>query len=203
MYVDLRRSEECRVGRCAAGVMNSYNDYDGIPVSGSEHFLIDGIDERERGNNHGTCWVMQVAAFARMLGDQATLAYCRTRFKTWLLPNRMFQDGSFPLEVRRTKPYGYALFQFDQIATVAQILSTPDDNLRTCALPDGRTRAWTPAGGVPPSTPSHTAVRSSRTRGNQPPPAPPFRRPSMRSGGRCASRQRCACRRECAALTPA
>jgi len=97
-----------------------------------------GIDERERGNNHGTCWVMQVAAFARMLGDQERLAYCRTRYKTWLLPNQMFQDGSFPLELRRTKPYGYALFQLDQLATVAQILSTPDDNLWTFTLADGR-----------------------------------------------------------------
>jgi len=97
-----------------------------------------GIDERDRGNNHGTCWVMQVAAFARMLGDQQQLEYCRTRFKTWLLPNQMFQDGSFPLEMRRTKPYGYALFQLDQLATVAQILSTPGDNLWTFTLADGR-----------------------------------------------------------------
>jgi hypothetical protein len=97
-----------------------------------------GVDERERGNNHGTCWVMQVAAFARMLGDEAQLAYCRTRYKTWLLPNQMFQDGSFPLEMRRTKPYGYALFQLDQLATVAQILSTPDDNLWTFTMADGR-----------------------------------------------------------------
>jgi hypothetical protein len=98
-----------------------------------------GIDERERGNNHGTCWVMQVAAFARMLGDQARLQYCRQRFKEWLLPRQMFQDGSFPLEMRRTKPYGYSLFQLDQMATVAQILSTRDDNLWTFALQDGRT----------------------------------------------------------------
>ena len=69
---------------------------------------------------------MQVAAFARMLGDEPQLAFCRARYKTWLLPNQMFQDGSFPLEMRRTKPYGYALFQLDQLATVAQILSTPD-----------------------------------------------------------------------------
>jgi hypothetical protein len=97
-----------------------------------------GVDERERGNNHGTCWVMQVAAFARMLGDEPQLEYCRTRYKTWLLPNQMFQDGSFPLEMRRTKPYGYALFQLDQLATVAQILSTPTDNLWTFTLADGR-----------------------------------------------------------------
>jgi hypothetical protein len=97
-----------------------------------------GLDERERGNNHGTCWVMQVAAFARMLGDQAALDDCRARFKTWLLPNQMFQDGSFPLEMRRTKPYGYALFQLDQLATVAQILSTPRDDLWAFTLADGR-----------------------------------------------------------------
>jgi hypothetical protein len=97
-----------------------------------------GIDERNRGNNHGTCWVMQVAAFARMLGDRDTLDYCRTRFKTWLLPNQMFEDGSFPLEMRRSKPYGYSLFQLDQLAMVAQILSTPDDNLWNFTLPDGR-----------------------------------------------------------------
>ena len=97
-----------------------------------------GIDERDRGNNHGTCWVMQVAAFARLLGDEPQLAYCRTRYKTWLLPNQMFQDGSFPLEMRRTKPYGYALFQLDQLATVAQILSTPGDNLFAFTLADAR-----------------------------------------------------------------
>jgi Alginate lyase len=97
-----------------------------------------GIDERERGNNHGTCWVMQVAAFARLLGDEPQLAFCRARYKTWLLPNQMFTDGSFPLEMRRTKPYGYALFQLDQLATVAQILSTQEDNLWTFTLPDGR-----------------------------------------------------------------
>ncbi len=27
-----------------------------------------GIDEREAKNNHGTCWVLQVAAFSRLTG---------------------------------------------------------------------------------------------------------------------------------------
>jgi hypothetical protein len=40
--------------------------------------------------------------------------------------------------MRRTKPYGYALFQLDQLAAVAQILSVPGDDLWTFALPDGR-----------------------------------------------------------------
>src|SRR5262249_44727152 len=38
-----------------------------------------GIDERNAKNNHGTCWVMQVAAFAHLTGDARLLADCRDR----------------------------------------------------------------------------------------------------------------------------
>lgn len=34
----------------------------------------DGIDEREARNNHGTFWLMQMAAFAHLPGDQALAA---------------------------------------------------------------------------------------------------------------------------------
>jgi hypothetical protein len=97
-----------------------------------------GIDEREAKNNHGTCWVMQVAEFARLTGNQELLAYCRNRFKTVLLPNQIAADGSFPQELRRTKPYGYSLFNLEAMATVCQILSDAEDNLWTFELPDGR-----------------------------------------------------------------
>ena len=97
-----------------------------------------GIDEREARNNHGTCWVMQVAAFARLIGNEELLAYCRDRFKTVLVPNQIAANGSFPEELRRTKPYGYSLFNLDAMATVCQILSTANDNLWKFSLPDGR-----------------------------------------------------------------
>jgi alpha-glucosidase len=97
-----------------------------------------GIEEREAKNNHGTCWVAQVASFAALTGDRQQLEMCRTRFKTVLLPTQMAADGSFPLEIARTKPYGYSLFNLDAMATVCQILSTPSDNLWTFDLPDGR-----------------------------------------------------------------
>ena len=97
-----------------------------------------GMEERETKNNHGTCWVMQVAEFARLTSNRDLTDYCRTRFKTLLLPNQMGADGSFPLELRRTKPYGYSLFNLDAMATVCQILSTPKDNLWTFELSDGR-----------------------------------------------------------------
>jgi hypothetical protein len=97
-----------------------------------------GRDERDAKNNHGTCWVMQVAAFAQLTGDTATLDDCRRRYKEVLLPGQMAADGSFPLEIKRTKPYGYSLFNLDAFATICQILSVPGDNLWAFALPDGR-----------------------------------------------------------------
>ncbi len=97
-----------------------------------------GIAERDTKNNHATCWVAQVAAFAQLTGDGARTADCRLRFKTILVPNQMAPDGSFPEEVRRTKPYGYSIFNLDAMAIVAQTLTTKDDNLWTWTLPDGR-----------------------------------------------------------------
>ena len=96
-----------------------------------------GIDERDATNNHATCWVMQVAAFAHYTGNTAILQDARTRFKTVLL-QQMAPDGSFPRELGRTKPYGYSLFNLEAMATIAQILSTPEDDLWTFELPDGR-----------------------------------------------------------------
>jgi len=97
-----------------------------------------GTDERDARNNHGTCWVMQVSAFADLLGDKTLLDYCRDRFKSVLVPNQIAVDGSFPEEKRRTKPYGYSLFNLDAMTTVCQILSTPNDNLWKFETRDGR-----------------------------------------------------------------
>jgi len=96
-----------------------------------------GLEEREAKNNHGTCWVMQVAAFAHLVGDKKLLDYCRERFKTVIVSNQIAADGSFPQELRRTKPYGYSLFNLDAMAAICQILSTPADNLWTFEA-DGR-----------------------------------------------------------------
>jgi hypothetical protein len=86
-----------------------------------------GKEEMAAENNHGTCWVMQVAAFARLTGNQTVLDFCRSRYKTVLLPNQLAADGSFPLEKSRTKPYGYSLFNLDAMTTICQILSDSTD----------------------------------------------------------------------------
>jgi hypothetical protein len=96
-----------------------------------------GKDERDATNNHATCWVMQVAAFAHYTGNEALMHDCRTRFKTVLL-QQMALDGSFPRELARTKPYGYSLFNLEAMATICQLLSTKEEDLWTFELPDGR-----------------------------------------------------------------
>jgi len=115
------------------GVIQWFNDYLKWMTTSKN-----GLDEREAKNNHGTCWVMQVAAFARLVGDRELIDYCRTRFKTVLVPNQIAVDGSFPEELRRTKPYGYSLFNLDAMATICELLSTEADNLWTFSTTDGR-----------------------------------------------------------------
>ena len=98
-----------------------------------------GKDEMNAANNHGTCWVMQVASFASLVGDTSLLNFCVDRYQKVLLPNQMEVDGSFPLELKRTKPYGYSLFNLDAMTMICHILSQGDRSLWNYTLPDGRT----------------------------------------------------------------
>jgi len=97
-----------------------------------------GLAERDNGNNHSAAWALQVAAFARLTGDQAQLTAMRTFYKETLIPGQMAVDGSFPRELERTKPYGYSLFELDVMGALAELLSTPREPLWSWTTPDGR-----------------------------------------------------------------
>ncbi len=97
-----------------------------------------GRAEKNSKNNHSTCWAMQVASFAKLCNDQVMLDSLRTSYKTVLLPNQMAVNGSFPLELERTKAYGYSIFNLDAMVMVCQILSTPKDNLWQFETADGK-----------------------------------------------------------------
>lgn len=97
-----------------------------------------GIDEMNAKNNHGTCWVMQVASFAKLTGNKKLLDFCREQYKTVLLPDQMATNGSFPLELDRTKPYGYSIFNLDAMVMVCQILSDENENLWEYKTSDGK-----------------------------------------------------------------
>lgn len=97
-----------------------------------------GIKEKNASNNHGTCWAMQAAAFAKYVGNKEIMDSCRARFNEIFLPGQMADDGSFPREIDRTKPYGYSLFNLDAMAALCHILSDDDNNLWESATPSGK-----------------------------------------------------------------
>jgi hypothetical protein len=97
-----------------------------------------GKDEMNAGNNHGTCWVMQVATFATLVGNESALQFCRDRYRKILMPEQMDPNGSFPRELRRTKPYGYSLFNLDAMVMVCHILSNDQNDLWSFQTSDGR-----------------------------------------------------------------
>ena len=97
-----------------------------------------GLGERAATNNHGICWSMQAAEFATLVGDQDVLSWVRNEFKNVYLTRNMATNGGFTAELGRTKPYGYSLFVIDAMSGIAQIMSTPTENLWTYQTPDGR-----------------------------------------------------------------
>jgi hypothetical protein len=99
-----------------------------------------GQEEEAAKNNHGSCWVAQAAAYAKFTANEKILALCRARFRNHLLPEQVAANGSFPLELARTKPYNYSLFDLDVLSIVCTIASSagnPQDNLWEFALPSG------------------------------------------------------------------
>ena len=102
---------------------------------------VPGQKERDAKNNHGSCWLLQAGEFANITGDDRVVRESRDRFKSALLPTQIAPDGGFPLELARTKPYGYSLFNLDILGMLAYMLTTSSDNLWEYALPDGRSLA--------------------------------------------------------------
>ena len=97
-----------------------------------------GISEMNWKNNHGTCWAATASSMAILTGNEEVKKLCVDRFKNILLPNQMAKDGSFPLELKRTKPYGYSLFNIDAFFNLAKILHTVEDNLFEYETKDGK-----------------------------------------------------------------
>jgi beta-galactosidase len=97
-----------------------------------------GRAEAAAKNNHSVAFWLQIACYAQFTGDDPKLAECRRQFKKIFIPHQMAADGSFPLELQRTKAYGYSIFQLDNMSTLCQVLSTPNNDLWNYELPDGR-----------------------------------------------------------------
>lgn len=90
-----------------------------------------GIDGRDEINNHGTNYAVQIATFARLTGEAARLNWCREALLNQLIPAQIAPDGRQPLELSRTKPFGYCLFNLDLLATLAHRIAPGDAALWT------------------------------------------------------------------------
>ena len=97
-----------------------------------------GKDEMVHPNNHGTCWNMQVGLYAVFTKNDSILSFCRNNFKNKLLPGQMDTNGSFPRELKRTKPYGYSLFNLDAMAMNAVVLGNKEHNLWEYVVKEGK-----------------------------------------------------------------
>jgi len=97
-----------------------------------------GQDEAKERNNHAVAYWLQVAVFARFTHNKSGMAQAAEQFKRNFIGTQMVPDGSFPEEIKRTKPYAYSLFQLDNMAALCQVVSTPADNLWRFTTPDGR-----------------------------------------------------------------
>ncbi len=120
-------------GAICAGVEDWFADYLGWLTTSPF-----GTDERDEKNNHGTCWLLQVASFAALLNDRNVLADARFRLKTIIIPNQIEPDGRQPLELARTKPFAYSLFNLDVLAAAAWLLGEGKGDLIDWKTPDGR-----------------------------------------------------------------
>ena len=97
-----------------------------------------GLEEMNWKNNHSTSWVMQVGSFSRLTENKVLLEFCRDRYREVLLPRQMADNGSFPLELERTKPYGYSLFNLDAMTTLVHILSDKNHDLWNYQTDEGK-----------------------------------------------------------------
>ncbi len=95
-----------------------------------------GVAEMHEKNNHSVCFFVQAAVFALFTDNESVVDLCHDTYKKFLLP-QMAANGSFPLELSRTKPYNYSIFVLDNMVTLCYLLSTPQDNLWNFCLPNG------------------------------------------------------------------
>lgn len=124
LAIEALKSSKAMNNEILSGLKNWFNDYLGFMVNSEL-----GIEERVHNNNHGVAWHVQATLYAKLAGRDDILDLCRKRFKEDFLVNQMAEDGSFPEELARTKPFNYSLFVMDLMSILAYELSTEDEDL--------------------------------------------------------------------------
>jgi unsaturated chondroitin disaccharide hydrolase len=80
-----------------------------------------GKEERAEKNNHGTLYDMQAASLALFLGDSAFAKELLGPSARSRIDSEIHPDGSQPLELDRTRPIHYSLFNLDAFTALAEM----------------------------------------------------------------------------------
>jgi len=92
---------------------------------------------RDAKDRHGASWLLQVAAFARLAGDDLITEECRKRFRHATLRAEMNADGHFPGDLHTPDPFRNSLMHLDALAGVCVLLSTRFESMWDAELQDG------------------------------------------------------------------
>lgn len=104
-----------------AGVKEWYTEYlDWLTNS------LYGIDEKKRGNNHGTWWVVQISLLSSFLEAKDNISFINSHSKHYLLDNQIDSKARQPLEEERTRSLDYSVFNLTAHSLLCRSLSNYD-----------------------------------------------------------------------------
>ncbi len=92
---------------------------------------------RDAKNHHGSSWLLQTAAFARLAGNDMLVTELRHRFKTVTLRAQIEATGFFPHELPTQNPFRDSLFNLDLLAGACVLMTTRFESPWDYELQDG------------------------------------------------------------------